>query len=169
MLNLKIIIQKKVEIIRNKNKKAFFFAFCILLLVLNVSTLFAVVTSYNSNVRYRIIKPSVPEDPRQRWQSSMLDVSDFWWSDDRRNCESCSNSNDVVIDAQKAANIAHVRAFDGLTRLHHFQYLQPYLVHYDDEYDVFLVIAESRFYEWGGFTAVICARTGGLIMIFSRR
>ena len=170
MAQLILSLKKKIEIILNKNNGVFIFVLCLLLLAINVTLLYVAVAGNKSVVRYKTITLSAPNDPNYNLQYSLLEISDSWWAETCINCENCHKSYRwSTINPQKAAYVAHIAIFDGSPRQRRYMHFQPYLLHYNEEYDVFIVLAESRhFFERADSRvtrAVVCVKSGGVIHV----
>ena len=121
-------------------------AFGIVVVLINIATLLAVFNRTESPVRYRVITSDMYD------RSMSLYIHEYDWAGSAR-YTSMSWAN---IDAGRAARIAHMSwAGLGLS--------QPYMVMYDEDKDVFIVLGDIAGRP-GVYRIVVCARTGGVLL-----
>ena len=119
----------------------------VVIVLINSITLYVTLRLVEPTVRYRVILANNYTNP------NILYISDGSWAISAR----YSNANWVNIDAGTAARIAHMLILDGDA------VIQPYRVFYDDENDVFIVIANFAYGE-DVIRVVVCRRTGGILL-----
>jgi len=145
---------EKSGVISNKNKSII--AFCVLLLVINVTALLVMFTAIKPTVNYRVV--TIDEDTCITDRNA-FNIYDDIGSGEVRLCESCIELRRWVrVDAEMAASIAHVTVLGW-----HHSYRQPYLVYHDEENDIFIVLADVRGFE-GIARVAICGKTGGVMV-----
>jgi len=129
--------------------------FGILILLINSVALYIVLRPADSTPQYTVITADIND------RSGLLSISE-----NRLSGIASGDSRTTIIDAERAARIAHMLVLDN----ERYEFNQPYMVFNDIENGFFNVLAESTIRDivYDGcfiYSVLVCGRTGGILSV----